>query len=326
MRNSPEKIRCNICRYECKNIGPHLDHKHNISAKVYYDTYFKKNGDGICPTCNGETKFNNIRTGYGKFCSKKCMFLSEEYKREMHDAMLGHEVKDETREKISKSLDGHIISKRTRSKISKSKINVKSSLQTIKKISNSLMGHEVTEETRRKISKSHTGMKGKSPSLETRRKLSQKGIGRIASEDTKRKLRIALLNKVIRIREKHGDHPVQRGEKEIKCLDYELQEVCKYKIDTCFHCIGYFIDGYIHEINLAIEFDEKYHENEKAKAKDKIRQGNIKNYLKCKFFRIKEREWDKNREKVIKTFLKKIEEQSEKMKIEHKNGENNGNI
>jgi len=46
------------------------------------------------------------------------------------------------------------------------------------------------------------------------------------------------------------------------------------------------IDGYDVENNVVYEFDEKYHKYQKEK--DKIREQEIINLLKCKFIRIKE--------------------------------------
>jgi very-short-patch-repair endonuclease len=56
----------------------------------------------------------------------------------------------------------------------------------------------------------------------------------------------------------------------------------QYKV-SCFH-----LDGYIPEINLAIEVDEEYHK--KQKDKDIAREEFIKQKLGCQFLRIKEYE------------------------------------
>ena len=58
--------------------------------------------------------------------------------------------------------------------------------------------------------------------------------------------------------------------------------------------LGYFVDGYDKENNIVYEFDEAYHRSEKQKEKDKIRENKIKDFLKCKFIRIDEREINKN--------------------------------
>ncbi|MFW6219773.1 MAG: hypothetical protein ACOC1O_01620 [bacterium] len=52
--------------------------------------------------------------------------------------------------------------------------------------------------------------------------------------------------------------------------------------------LGYFVDGYDIDNNVVIEYDEKYHFdiNGNLKDKDKLRQKEIIEYLKCKFIRI----------------------------------------
>jgi hypothetical protein len=52
--------------------------------------------------------------------------------------------------------------------------------------------------------------------------------------------------------------------------------------------LGYWLDGYDKENNVVYEFDEKYHDNQKQKQKDMLRQQDIINHLKCKFIRIKD--------------------------------------
>lgn len=50
----------------------------------------------------------------------------------------------------------------------------------------------------------------------------------------------------------------------------------------------FFLDGYIPELNIAIEIDEKYHFYPNTKEKDKLRENKIKKALNCKFIRIKD--------------------------------------
>lgn len=51
---------------------------------------------------------------------------------------------------------------------------------------------------------------------------------------------------------------------------------------------GYFLDAYDKYKNLVVEYDEPRHDRPQIKKKDEIRQNNIINYLKCKFYRYKE--------------------------------------
>ena len=68
----------------------------------------------------------------------------------------------------------------------------------------------------------------------------------------------------------------------------ELEVELGYRIIRQYQVGCYWVDGYIPEINLVIEVDEKYHENEKQKEEDKEREEFIKQKLGCRFLRIKD--------------------------------------
>jgi very-short-patch-repair endonuclease len=106
------------------------------------------------------------------------------------------------------------------------------------------------------------------------------------SKETKEKLRIATINRII---------------KQCKFIAYNENSISffemlnkKYNLNGIygkneFKCIGYSLDFYSREYNLVIEWDEKGHyKNNELLEKDKKRQQNIINYLKCSFIRIKE--------------------------------------
>ena len=66
---------CKICELECKSgqaLSKHIHIKHDISTKDYYDKYYKKENEGICPTCNKPTPFYGIIKGYQHYCCAKC--------------------------------------------------------------------------------------------------------------------------------------------------------------------------------------------------------------------------------------------------------------
>jgi hypothetical protein len=77
------KIECKLCGRLIggSGIGQHLRNSHQIEGKTYYDTYIRKSGEGICPTCGKETHFTGIRTGYTPYCSDKCAANDEAQKR-----------------------------------------------------------------------------------------------------------------------------------------------------------------------------------------------------------------------------------------------------
>lgn len=70
-----------------------------------------------------------------------------------------------------------------------------------------------------------------------------------------------------------GQHALNKGERAV----YEL---------------GYFLDYYEPSQNIVIEWDENYHRKEKQKIRDELKQKEVTELLKCKFYRIREYEMD----------------------------------
>lgn len=66
---------CKICNKKFNSNIPsafHLTKMHNMSIKDYYDKFYKKENEGICPVCGKSTKFIRFVEGYRVFCSSKC--------------------------------------------------------------------------------------------------------------------------------------------------------------------------------------------------------------------------------------------------------------
>ena len=70
---------CKICGEQFKNIGPHMNHKHNISVKEYYDTYFKNESEGICKNCG-----KPLNKREKEFCNNDC-YQEYYYKQRIQD-------------------------------------------------------------------------------------------------------------------------------------------------------------------------------------------------------------------------------------------------
>lgn len=80
--NIDTTIECKLCNQQIasnntsntvKSFTKHLQKNHNIyDPKIYYDSVIKKENEGICPLCKGETKFKSVISGYDKFCSVSC--------------------------------------------------------------------------------------------------------------------------------------------------------------------------------------------------------------------------------------------------------------
>jgi len=98
-----------------------------------------------------------------------------------------------------------------------------------------------------------------------------------------------------------------RNEKDfISKLQYDVS----YFIDNDARIIGYFPDGYIKELKLVIEFDEPWHNRTWSKKHD-IQKDEDYQKIGLRIFRVSERNWIDNKEKVIsdfKIFIKEISE------------------
>lgn len=69
---------CEMCNTSYENLSSHIWQSHHIKIKIYYDTYIKRENEGICPICNKETTFLGLNKGYRIYCSKKCASNSPE--------------------------------------------------------------------------------------------------------------------------------------------------------------------------------------------------------------------------------------------------------
>jgi very-short-patch-repair endonuclease len=99
------------------------------------------------------------------------------------------------------------------------------------------------------------------------------------------------------------------GNDERKCLN-ELQKYTNFEIKRNPKIIGYFPDGYIEELNLIIEFDERHHftdewltysESDIQKDKDYEKEG-------FQILRIKKLNWEQNQNGIINRFKEIINE------------------
>lgn len=82
-KNYPVK-KCDICSGTTRGLAIHLIRSHDIIPKDYYDKFLKKEGDGTCLNCGGETRFGSLKDGYLKSCSEKCgLFIRARNRREI---------------------------------------------------------------------------------------------------------------------------------------------------------------------------------------------------------------------------------------------------
>ena len=205
-----------------------------------------------CFRCTGKP-WNKGRTELPKH--------SEEHKGKISNKLKGRKFSKIHRDRISKGRNGIKFTEEHKKNISKGK-------KGIPNLKN--LGSKHSEETKKKISNNR---KGKAMNNRNR-------LGDTPSEQTKKKLRLAAIKY---INEHCGGITPMIGKNEKTILD-ELQEEYGYKIIRQYKVEGYFLDGYIKELKLAIEVDEK----PKNKERDIERQRQIEKKLGCKFLRIKD--------------------------------------
>ena len=86
------ELNCKICGYEAstkQGFNSHISHKHHIKSKDYYDTYLKKDGEGIC-FCGNPTKFRDMWYGYNKHCCTRCIPLDPKIQDKMKATCMEH--------------------------------------------------------------------------------------------------------------------------------------------------------------------------------------------------------------------------------------------
>lgn len=157
-----------------------------------------------------------------------------------------------------------------------------------KNLSIAQVGRKLSEESYKKQSLSMkkryndgwiNPFQGKHHTPEECKKNGERKKGTHHSAKTKQKIRFGLIEYM----KSNGVTSPMIGKYESFILDnIELKN--NITILRQFPVNGYFIDGYDFMNNIAYEVDESFHLNQTVK--DKLRQTNIENYLKCNFIRI----------------------------------------
>jgi hypothetical protein len=205
-----------------------------------------------------------------------------------------HIQSKESNLKRSLKLKGVSKSDEHRKNISLGQIGKKFSKETRRKMSEWQIGKIVSKETRLKMSLSQRGRipwnKGKKNmfSKTSKKKMSishqkrKQELGYINSPETRKKLRLKTIDYIKKV--KSDIHPMI-GRNENQILN-EIELSNKYEILRQYHIkkLGYWVDGYMPELNLVIEVDERIKDNEK----DIRRENEIKEELNCLFIRIED--------------------------------------
>ena len=114
--------------------------------------------------------------------------------------------------------------------------------------------------------------------------------GHSQSAETRAKIAKSFLNK----KDIFGNFQANFNEKACKYIDSLNQEKgwnLKHALNGGEKRVGpYYLDGYDQELNIAFEYDEKYHHrNKNIEERDKLRQEYIISQLKCEFWRYDEK-------------------------------------
>ncbi len=223
-----------------------------------------------------ESRKKGIREGkiIPKNLFKKGQKLSKETRKKMSIARKGTHPSKETIKKMKE----HIFSDEHKKNLSKS---IKERLKD--KTNHPMYGKHIPKKTKKKMSESQRGKKLSEESKQKIRnnaKINKKfGMrGKHHSLKTKQKMRVSTIKY---IESKCGGISPRIGENEKQILD-KLEQELKYKILRQYKVCGYFVDGYLEELNLVIEVDEI----PKIKERDIERQKIIEDKLNCKFIRI----------------------------------------
>jgi len=219
-----------------------------------------------------------------KFCECGC---GQKLTNEKNRFINGHFGKlpksQEHKKNIGKAFKGRIFTEEHKRKISKSKKGKKQSEEHKKKLSEVRKGKP-------------TWNKGKKMSSEWKERVSKNFLGKKHTSEYKKKMRLYAIKRI--------EDQILNGEPLTPCIGEEernflnqSENILNLKIYRQFSICGYFVDGYIPELNLAFEFDEiKNHKNYK---KDLQRQKQIEKELRCTFFRITDEEWKDKRQKIL---------------------------
>ena len=211
---------------------------------------------------------------------KNGKIIEKRYNYGHNTPVLKHSI--ESRRKMSKNRKGVKFSEEHKIKIgnaNRGKIRTPEQCKVNSEVHKGLACHTIphTEESKKLISEK---LKGKTPWNKGEK------LGPL-SDVHKQKLRESRIKYVEIVRLNGQPLYPCIGKNETYMLN-ELEKLYGYNIIRQYTIEGYFIDGYIPELNLAIEIDEKYHNSGKQLEKDKYREEEIKKCLNCDFLRIKD--------------------------------------
>lgn len=258
-----------------------------------------------CPLCNNNINYktkDNLRESIkNNSRCKKCANSGENH------PLFGKKMSAEFCEKVSQRTKGERNPRYgiTMSETQKNKISIANKGRKPTNIAfrkGKTLEEIYGEERARDIREKYKARPPHTPESNNKRRISclladcgKTNIGRIHTEESKRKRRIKMIEKLQKIN--CNFHPPYNPK---GCAFFnKIMEDTGVFIqhaenggETHLKDLGYWLDGYDKENNIVYEFDENKHHyiNGQLCEKDIIRQQNIIDYLKCKFIRIRENE------------------------------------
>lgn len=290
MKKQPDNI-CRICNKSFKNLSQHIRQTHKIDYKKYYDDYVLVDGEGLCLRCGNSTNFVSTMYGYHDYCSLKCSNNSEIVKLKKQKTSLKHFGVEHPNQ-----------SQQIRDKI-------KITLLKRYGVANPLQSEKIKQKSIETNLKRY-GVKFSSQNPETRNKYRMTCIKKYGVDNPSKTFRFRLkcrdmLKKRIEKQTGHKMNPM-KGTGEDSCFN-ELEKYISYQIQRNISKIRYFPDGYIEELRVVVEFDEKEHQTRTWYINHDRRRDLDFLKINHKTFRIKKIEWDKDPEYVISKFVNFIE-------------------
>lgn len=267
------EIKNEFVKNECENIGKKKERKRS------------------CPKCKKEIIYKSKR---GYFYGKKRNSVCRKCVKEIW----------------SKQRKGRISNRKGCKLSDNQKKNISlTNIERHKHYIHPMLGKHHSEETRKKFKNRVNPMLGKHHSLETRLKISEKRKGMKGPQMTNDGLRRLRIKRIKEIeKDKFNGNQIIPSFNKKSCEFFKkLNEILnlngqfatnnrEYQIKE----LGYFLDYYDKDKNIVIEWDEPKHYNvdRSLKVEDILRENEIKRFLKCKFYRIKQENF--NEELVIK--------------------------
>ena len=306
-------MKCKICEKDFKKLGRHLKSKHGISSKEYYDRYLKKDGDGFCVVCGKSVKFTRISMGgYPKHCLS-CVSKDPNVKKKKEKTCFDHygttnpmkslDIKDKYKKNNLEKYGFEWPMQRPeiRDKSVESCLN-KYGVENINQL-------ESIQEKKEKTNLKNRGVRYPTQSKDVIKKSKKTckrkyGVDHFFKSDDGRKIARENFIGLVEQQKLNGEPLTPRiGKHERQCLN-ELQNYSKYQIIRNVKLIGYFPDGYIEELNLIIEFDERHHFVDEWKTYCENDVQKDKDYQKynLNIFRIKQKDWEQNKNTAIEKF------------------------